>query len=214
MVIPMAAQETTLSRYRIRPARPQDVGALAQVHVSSWHHAYRGILAPHNLALTNFSRSVSRFRGYFWHGGQNVSLLHVVEGAEGVVGYVNSGLSNSRDTIFPPIEATTGERAGPTFNGPIQPRGEVFELYLHPDAHGRGAGRKLLSAGLWALSGRRLLPAIVWVLADNHRARRFYEGMRGREIARSTVMVGDQTLEQVAYVWVDYLPWPEWSITA
>jgi ribosomal protein S18 acetylase RimI-like enzyme len=201
----MAAQDTTLSRYRIRPARPQDVGALAQVHVASWHHAYRGIVAPHNLALTNFSRSVSRFRGYFWHGGQNVSLLHVVEGPEGVVGYVNSGLSNSRDMLFP-ATSQTGRS--------VRPRGEVFELYLHPDAHGRGAGRKLLSAGLWALSGRRLLPAIVWVLADNQHARRFYEGMRGREIARSTVVVGDQVLNQIAYVWVDYLPWPEWSITA
>jgi ribosomal protein S18 acetylase RimI-like enzyme len=195
----MAAQEAALSRYRIRPARPQDVGALAHVHVSSWHHAYREIVEPHNLALTNFSRSISRFRGYFWQGGQNVSLLHVVEGAEGVVGYVNSGLTNSRHIVFPP--------------GQIRPRGEVFELYLHPDAHGRGAGRKLLSAGLWALSGRRLLPAIVWVLADNHHARHFYEGMRGREVASGSVSVGDQTLKQVAYGWVDYLPWPEWSVT-
>lgn len=185
----MATQEAA-SRYRVRPARPQDVGALAQVHVASWHHAYRSILAPHNLALTNLPRSLGRFRGYFWQGGQSVSLLHVVEGAEGIVGYVNSGLSNSRD---------------------IGARGEVFELYLHPDAQGRGAGRKLLSAGLWALSGRRLLPAIVWVLADNHRARRFYEGMRGRELARGSVTVGDQELVRVAYGWADYLPWPEWS---
>jgi ribosomal protein S18 acetylase RimI-like enzyme len=200
----MAAQEAALSRYRIRPARPQDVGALAHVHVASWHHAYQGIVAPHNLALTNFSRSVSRFRGYFWNGGQNVSLLHVVEGAEGVVGYVNSGLSNNREMVIPRAELS---------DEPLRARGEVFELYLHPDAHGRGAGRKLLSAGLWALSGRRLLPAIVWVLADNHHARRFYEGMRGREIARDTVVVGDQVLNRIAYAWADYLPWPEWSVT-
>jgi ribosomal protein S18 acetylase RimI-like enzyme len=186
----VATQDAAVSRYRVRPARPQDVGALAHIHVTSWHHAYGSILAPHNLALTNFRRSVSRFRGYFWQGGQNVSLLHVVEGVEGVVGYVNSGLSNSRE---------------------LGARGEVFELYLHPDAHGRGAGRKLLSAGLWALSGRRLLPAIVWVLAENQHARRFYEGMRGREVAHDSVMVGDQELGKVAYAWVDYLPWPEWS---
>jgi ribosomal protein S18 acetylase RimI-like enzyme len=210
----MAAQEAALSRYRIRPARPQDVGALAHVHVSSWHHAYREIVEPHNLALTNFSRSISRFRGYFWQGGQNVSLLHVVEGAEGVVGYVNSGLTNSRHIAFPPVDTARARAADEALSKrPLRPRGEVFELYLHPDAHGHGAGRKLLSAGLWALSGRRLLPAIVWVLADNHHARRFYEGMRGREVASGSVTVGDQTLKQVAYGWVDYLPWPEWSVT-
>lgn len=177
------------SGYRVRLARGDDVSALARVHVASWHHAYRGIIAPRNLERTNFSRSVSRFRGYFWQGGQSVSLLHVLDSSEGVVGYVNSGLSNSRE---------------------LGMRGEVYELYVHPDAQGRGGGRKLLSAGLWALSGRRLLPSVVWVLTDNRRARGFYEAMRGRELACSTVEVGDQVLDRVAYAWTDYLPWPEW----
>ena len=186
----MGTRQAVQSRHRVRPARPQDVGALAHIHVASWHHAYQGILAPHNLALTNLSRSLGRFRGYFWRGGQRASLLHVVEGDDGVVGYVNSGVTSSRE---------------------IGGRGEVFELYLHPDAHGQGAGRKLLSVGLWALSGHRLMPAIVWVLADNHHARRFYESMHGREIATGKVVVGDQLLDKVAYAWVDYLPWPEWT---
>ncbi|PRP90027.1 Mycothiol acetyltransferase [Enhygromyxa salina] len=187
----MDSGHAELSAYSVRLARPNDVAALARVHVASWHHAYRGIIAPHNLAHTNFSRSVSRFRGYFWGGGQSLSALHVLEGEGGVLGYVNSGLSNSRE---------------------LGVRGEVYELYLHPDAHGRGCGRKLLSAGLWALSGRRLLPAVVWVLAENHPARRFYERMRGREIAQGEVTTGDQVLAKVAYVWVDYLPWPEWTL--
>lgn len=188
----MAAQQAEI-QLRVRLARPSDVPALARVHVASWHQAYAGIIAPRNLAKTNFGRSVSRFRGYFWHGGQNVSLLHVLEGEDGIVGYANSGLSNSRE---------------------LGALGEVYELYVHPDAQGRGGGRKLLSAGLWALSGRRLMPAVVWALADNHRARRFYERMRGREIARSSIDVGDQILGKVAYAWVDYLPWPEWVSSA
>jgi GNAT superfamily N-acetyltransferase len=188
----MQRREVELGRERVRLAEPRDVAALARVHVASWHEAYRGIIAPHNLARTTLARAENRFRGYFWHGGQNSSLLHVLEGEAGVVGYANSGLSNSRE---------------------LGVRGEVYELYLHPEAHGRGGGRKLLSAGLWALSGRRLLPAVVWALEGNLRARRFYENMRGREVARSTVQVGDQVLAKVAYVWVNYLPWPEWIST-
>jgi ribosomal protein S18 acetylase RimI-like enzyme len=186
----MPTRHAVQSRYRVRQARPQDAGALASVHVASWHHAYGGILAPHNLALTNIPRSLGRFRGYFWRGGQRHSLLHVAECDEGVVGYVNSGRCNDRG---------------------LGGRGEVFELYLHPDVQGRGVGRKLLSAGLWALSGHGLMPAIVWALADNQHARRFYESMHGREIARGPVGVGDQVLERIAYAWADYLPWPEWS---
>lgn len=185
----MRIDDAQLARYRVRLAHANDVAALARVHVASWHHAYQGILSAQSLANTNLARSVSRFRGYFWHGGQDLSLLHVLEGDDGVVGYVNSGLSNSRE---------------------LGVRGEVYELYLHPDVHGRGGGRKLLSAGLWALSGRRLVPAVVWVLADNHPARRFYERMRGREIDHGEVNVGDEVLAKVAYAWIDYLPWPEW----
>lgn len=188
----MAAGHVELSSYRVRAASLADVPALARVHVASWHHAYRGIIAPQNLAHTSHARALNRFRGYFWHGGQDLSLLHVLDGGAGVIGYVNSGLSNSRE---------------------LGVRGEVYELYLDPAFHGLGGGRKLLSAALWALSGRRLLPSVVWVLADNHRARRFYEGMRGREVATGSVRVGDQVLGKVAYAWSDYLPWPEW-ITA
>ena len=185
----MAAGQVELSGYRVRPASVSDVSALARIHVISWHYAYQGIIAPHNLAHTSHARALHRFRGYFWHGGQDVSLLHVLDGRAGVIGYVNSGISNSRE---------------------IGARGEVYELYLDPEFLGHGGGRKLLSAALWALSGRRRLPAVVWVLADNHRARRFYEGMRGREVATGTVNVGDQLLGKVAYAWTDYLPWPEW----
>ncbi len=189
----MPTRHVELSGYRVRVASDDDVPALARVHVASWHHAYADIIAPHNLAQTTLARAIHRFRGYFWHGGQDLSLLHVLDGEAGVIGYVNSGLSNSRE---------------------LGARGEVYELYLDPAFHGRGGGRKLLSAGLWALSGRRLLPAVVWVLADNHRARRFYEGMRGREVARGRVNVGDQVLGKVAYAWSDYLPWPEWITAA
>lgn len=185
----MAMRELSLSECRVRLAREQDIPALARVHVESWHFAYRGIIAPHNLAHTNLTRSLNRFRGYFWRDAQRFSLLHVLDGPAGVIGYVNSGISS-----------------GPELGG----RGEIFELYLDPALVGRGGGRKLLSAALWALSGYRLLPAIVWVLADNRRARCFYERLRGREIAHGSVSVGDQVLAKVAYAWVDYLPWPEW----
>jgi len=187
----MKARAFELSDCRVRLAQPDDVPALARIHVESWHHAYRGIIAPRNLAFTSSERSLKRFRGYFWHGGQDLSLLHVLDGPHGVIGYVNSGLSNSRE---------------------LDVRGEVYELYLDPQFLGLGGGRKLLSAGLWALSGRRLLPAVVWVLAENRRARRFYERMRGREVAAGTVDAGDEVLGRVAYVWVDYLPWPEWIV--
>jgi GNAT superfamily N-acetyltransferase len=191
----MAGVHVELSRCRVRAARPADAPALARIHVSAWQHAYRGIIAAHNLARTTEVRAVHRFLREF-EDERDRSLLHVLDGpsaAPGPIGYVHTG--PRRD------------------HGRLSTQGEVFELYLDPDFHGLGGGRKLLSAGLWSLSGRRLLPAWVWVLADNARARRFYAGMGGHEVARGRVRVGDQVLDQVAYAWTDSLPWPEW-ITA
>lgn len=173
---------------RVREARIEDVEELARVHVASWHDAYRGIIAARNLARTTVARSEARFRGYFWQGGQDWSTLHVLEGEGRIVGYANAGLSNSRS---------------------LGVRGEVFELYLAPEVQGRGAGRMLFGASMWGLAHRRLLPVVVWALADNHRARRFYEGRRGRPLATGKTKVGDEILAKVAYGWHDYLPWPE-----
>lgn len=187
--IAVSVASSKLVRPRVRDATAHDVAALARIHVDSWHQAYAGIIAPHNLAQTSYSRSVTRFGAYFRQGGQRRSLLHVLDTDAGVFGYVNSGRSTSPE---------------------LGARGEVFELYLHPEAQGLGGGRKLFSAAIWALAEHRATPVVVWALTDNHRARRFYEAMRGREVARGETTVGDQLLDKVAYLWRDYLPWPEW----
>ena len=185
----MAVGQAKRARFEVRLAEPRDVPGLARVHVESWHAAYAGILSPANLAQTHQRRSLARFRGYFMSGGQGRSLMQVLEDDSGVVGYANSGRSNNRE---------------------IGVRGEVYELYLLPAAQGRGGGRKLLSAALWSLSGGKMMPAVIWALADNRRARRFYEQMRGGELAQAVTTIGDQKLAKVGYVWRDYLPWPEW----
>ncbi|NVB43148.1 GNAT family N-acetyltransferase [Pseudenhygromyxa sp. WMMC2535] len=184
----MASALGELDTVRIRLASRRDVPELARVHVESWHAAYAGIISARNLALTTVRRSEARFRGYFLRGAELESPLHVAEGPEGILGYVNGGPTDERSLGL---------------------RGEIFELYLLPEAHGRGVGRRLLGAGLWSLAARGQLPVLVWTLAKNNRARRFYVDMHAHEIARGSVAIGDQRLTKVAYGWFDYLPWPE-----
>ena len=186
----MATRERTVAM-RVRPARPSDVPALARIHVESWHRAYAHIIAPHNLAKTTLDRSETRFRGFFRASGR--TRIDLLEGPAGPIGYVNYGVSETTQ---------------------LGARGEVYELYLAPEAQGRGAGRSLLAAGLWGLAAAGLLPVQVWVLRDNLRARRFYARMRGRELAVGWVDVGDQRLAKVAYGWANYLPWPEHQLGA
>jgi L-amino acid N-acyltransferase YncA len=69
-------------------------------------------------------------------------------------------------------------------------QGEIDEL---------GFGRRLFRAVLNDLSDRGMHRVAVWALADNERARAFYEGQGGRPIAETTERIGGVRLAKVAY---------------
>lgn len=53
--------------------------------------------------------------------------------------------------------------------------GEVYAIYVVPEAFGTGIGRELFSGAGEALRERGFRTAVLWVLQSNERARRFYE---------------------------------------
>ena len=56
----------------------------------------------------------------------------------------------------------------------VEGEGELYAIYVHPDAWGSGAGPALMGEARQWLADR-FPAAILWVLEDNPRARRFYE---------------------------------------
>jgi GNAT superfamily N-acetyltransferase len=53
--------------------------------------------------------------------------------------------------------------------------GELYTIYVEPDAWGRGCGRALMAEMLSRLRAEGFSEAVLWVLEDNPRTRRFYE---------------------------------------
>jgi GNAT superfamily N-acetyltransferase len=53
--------------------------------------------------------------------------------------------------------------------------GELYAIYVLPEAWGGGVGRVLMAEALDRLRGDGFAEAILWVLEDNPRTRRFYE---------------------------------------
>jgi GNAT superfamily N-acetyltransferase len=53
--------------------------------------------------------------------------------------------------------------------------GELYAIYVLPDAWGVGAGRALMAETRVRLGGSGFEQAILWVFEDNPRARVFYE---------------------------------------
>ncbi len=174
---------------RVRPARPRDALRLAHLRVASWHHAYRELVEPEALARTTVRRSYARFREQLG-GSPNCShgirvLEHLPTG--NLWGFVS---------------------IGPQHEPRYPYRGEIYELYVHPACQRQGIGRRLLSAGIWALVDRHLNPAMLWVLHDNRHARNFYARCGGLMFAASDARLGGHTLPTVAYGWPSTLPCP------
>lgn len=132
----------------VRPARREDAAAIADVHVRTWQVAYEHIFGAERLA------GIGEGRRARWeeilanpHPGRPT---FVSEEDERVTGFVSTG--DSRDEPG---------------------KGELYAIYVLPEAWGSGAGPALMERALEAL--RSYPSATLWVLEDNPRARRFYE---------------------------------------
>jgi RimJ/RimL family protein N-acetyltransferase len=126
--------------------------------VRSWQAAYRGQLPDDYLdGLTQeIPRRAERWKGFIREAPSLGRTLLAAEVDGRVIGFVNYG---------PPDDAAT---LGPHV-------GELYGIYLDPDAWGKGHGRSLMEAAVKGLTEADYTEAVLWVLGTNERSRRFYE---------------------------------------
>jgi GNAT superfamily N-acetyltransferase len=138
----------------IRAARPEDSRLIAEVHVASWRHAYRGLLPDDYLEKLSVDEREAQRLAWFAHPEPGSGVL-VAEEAGRVVGFVSFG--PSRDDGAPPKT------------------GEIPAIYVEPSMLGTGMGRELLQTAMAELRLTGFARATLWVLEANALARRFYE---------------------------------------
>ena len=110
-------------------------------------------------------------------------------------------------------------------NSVVDYAGEIYTLYVLPDAQGQGAGRALLLALFSRLVAMGYGSALVWVVRANP-ARYFYERLGGTQVMHKPIPLGGTQVEAVAYGWRDLAAvlgrharsgddWPggEWRVT-
>jgi len=133
----------------VRDAIVDDADAIAYVHVRTWQTAYRGIVPDAYLDRLN-----ERARSKVWS-----EMLE--EGHDALVGVRGERVVGFADW-------------GPSRDGDGAGAAELYAIYVLASEWGTGIGPVLLAAAVDAMrpsAGE----ATLWVLADNARARRFYE---------------------------------------
>lgn len=137
----------------IRLAQPGDAQGVARVMVASWHAAYTGIVPkPFLDAHVTMDEYLPRFERIVASPAKTCHIA-VIHGH--IIGVFAIGKLRDED-------ATAED-------------GELFSLYLHPDYFSKGYGRQMIKAALAKLAQANFSTVSLWVLAQNIRARRFYE---------------------------------------
>jgi GNAT superfamily N-acetyltransferase len=141
--------------HQVREATAEDAAALALVPTRTWQRAYEHVFPTERLAGLVEEHRAEQWRTWL---AQSQPRRHTLVAEEDgrVVGFADLG--PSRDPGSSP-----------------QTTGELYAIYVLPDAWGQGVGRALMAQVLERLRADGYHEAILWVIEDNPRTRRYYE---------------------------------------
>ena len=175
---------TTAPAGAVRVAVPEDASSIADAHVRGWLTAYRGLVPDSILAGFSVERRTSQWRDRLAARTLDDPVrTWVVENDGGrVLGFADTG--PGRDESAPPPDGA----------------GEVYAIYLAPEARGHGQGRALFARAIADLRERGFDPIVVWVFEANPAGRRFYEAAGFHtDGARSTIDFDGTTVDEIRY---------------
>lgn len=128
----------------IRAAKPEDMPAVARVHVDSWRTTYRNIVPAEYLVTLSYKQRGMAFRDTLTQEG---TIFFVAEDAsEGIVGFVSGGPERS--------------------NAPVH-RGELYAIYLLANRQRHGVGTAMVTALAKNLKAAGFDSMLALVLVDN-----------------------------------------------
>jgi ribosomal protein S18 acetylase RimI-like enzyme len=133
----------------IRPASPDDAVAIETIRVRGWQAAYRHVFPAADLDALPIDAERWRSRLHVPPPGWTTVVGEDDDGR--VVGFASTGPSRDEDEL-----------------------GELYAIYVDPQAWSTGAGRALMASAETTLAAG-YDAALLWVLEDNPRARGFYE---------------------------------------
>ncbi|HXR23625.1 MAG TPA: GNAT family N-acetyltransferase [Acidimicrobiales bacterium] len=142
----------------VREAQTADAAEIAMAHIRSWQVGYAGIISGDFLRDLDLDlpRRTTRWQTLILGAEAEGSFVLVGEAEGEVAGWLSGG----------PCRGEGSEESA---------LGEVYGCYVDPERWRQGVGSALMLAGLERLAGAGYSQAVLWVLADNSRARAFYE---------------------------------------
>lgn len=172
----------------IRRATAEDVAQIARIHVEGWQQGYRGIVEDAYLDALSIEQKTTQWQEWINAEG-NVVLVAKQAGDNALAGFLSFGPVRTR---FPGDKGVIASVPG-----------EVYALYVSPDAWRQGVGTQLLATVPDICREKRYGAFGLWALSKNARATNFYERLGGVRSGKKDIQVGTQNLQDTAFVWRD-----------
>ena len=160
----------------ISSAHVSDAGALAHIHEEAWRYAYFGIIPGLDLERYLANKGPGWWQTFLSHRPD----ILVIRYSTNVVGYATLGHIRSRSLPY---------------------KAEISELYLHPNYHGLGFGKKLFQTARNKLKNYGLKSLFIWALEENSYAIDFYQRMGGQIVAQKLESFGNSELNKIGFGW-------------
>ena len=162
----------------IRPGRFEDAAGILEVQALSWHATYAGLLPKRVFPRVGDRRAIAFWERTLVAGDTATRVLATADGV--VHGFASGGWRRSSK---------------------LPADGEIYALYLRPEAVGQGFGRRLVNVFSRVLKARGAHELGLWVLATNVRARGFYGHLGAVSRCRQVSYERGVAFDEVAYVW-------------
>jgi ribosomal protein S18 acetylase RimI-like enzyme len=187
----------------IRPASAADEPAITQILQETWLTAYAQIIDPVIIERVTAPRG----RASAAPPSDRTSLVAeappaaAIADARVIVGYASYGPERSVASAASVGSGGSGAKPGSlTPAGLAGETGELYTLYVAPAHWSTGAGRALTDAALDGLRAAGYRCVVLWTLAENARARRFYDKAGFAPDGATNILAGRGHVEELRYV--------------
>ena len=164
---------------KIREMISQDLIAVARVNVDTFRETQSGIVPDQLINTLSYESAARRFQRLLDKEEQR-STIFVAEDCGAIVGYAMGGRAREPVAHY---------------------EGELYGIYILPQYHGTGVGRRLMSVMARYLTAQRIYSMFVVVFSANLPAIKFYEALGGKKCCDRTMALHGWNLKEAIYGW-------------
>jgi len=165
----------------IRPATPDDAGAIADAFAASAREAYADLLAPADLREAFLTTDVSTLEAVLAEASDDEQIVYLV--------------ATTDDEVVGFVQLLWGERRPDDVESGVA---FLRSLYVVPERWHEGVGSDLLARAVGRLPSS--VDAVrLGVFANNDLGRTFYESRGFEQTGRGTFDIGDTDYETTVY---------------